>query len=165
MIRKSDPSSAAVAPTAGALDETQSNFLLANGSSGGLYLTVDESQDGTEWYCQIEWPSADVQLRLPGLEVIPQALIFLESKLTSSANDNQDDSFALGHLGREPVVLRWDAEEPPRCYLVIGSQANSMVFLTLLADQIAALIEALRQVLVDLPSTPTDEELDLGSPE
>src|SRR5260370_38632253 len=53
-------------------------FLLANGSSGGWGVDVDESPDGPEWTLQLDSAQTHLVFRLPDSPVIQDALDFLD---------------------------------------------------------------------------------------
>lgn len=128
--------------------------LMAVGLSGRWSLVVDEAIDREEWFLQIDWPGGYLYFELPDLSVIPQLLRFLESGFASrnDAPRTGQDSLSLGRFGIESVSLRWDNEDAPRCFLVIGASTSSTLHLNLYAEDIEMLIVALRQLVDDLPA-------------
>jgi hypothetical protein len=131
--------------------------LLAYGSSRRWDIAVDESLDGDAWTLEIDGPQVYLALQLPDLKVIPAALHFLQSGPRSNqtrelGNDrHQDAALTLGWFASAPVALVWDNEDFLRCFIVIGPQSQSTLRLSLDAEDIQMLTDALRQVAEDLP--------------
>jgi len=120
--------------------------LLANGTSPRWDVAIDESLDREgEWSAEIEGPNVYLVLRLRDLEVIAEAFRFLEASATEGG------TFSLGKFGAASVLLEWDNEPPPRCFLVIGPRARSTMRLSLDGEDVRMLRDALRQVAADLP--------------
>jgi hypothetical protein len=136
--------------------------LLACGSSHRWDIAVDESLDGDAWSLEIDGPQAYLLLRLSDLKVIPAALHFLQSGPGSNqtrelGNDRPPDAaLTLGWFASASVALVWDNEDFPRCFIVIGPQAQSTLRLSLDAEDIQMLTDALRQVAEDLPHSSGD---------
>ncbi|MCI0456365.1 MAG: hypothetical protein L0Z62_05235 [Gemmataceae bacterium] len=135
---------------------TGGTALLANGSSGGWDIAVDEALDREEWFLEIDGPQAYLVFQLRELEVLPAALRFLQASPKSSrANRRHKErggkTLVLGRFGSASVSLVWDDELPPRCFLVVGPKARSTLRLTLQADDVSRVTEALRQVTKDIP--------------
>ena len=130
-------------------DEQRDTFgLLACGSSGSWSVDLDESSDRTVLLLQLDGPHVYLSCVIRELGVIRSAVEYLR------ANRDQGEGLPLGHFGSADVYLHWDNEDFPRCFLIVGSTAHSAVRVTLLAADIAALVEALEQVLDDLPAEP-----------
>jgi len=129
--------------------------LLANGSSRRWDVAVDEALDREEWSLEIDGPQTYLVFQIRDLEIIPEALRFLQSGLQSDQSPRRrqkDDEGALplGRFGSASVSLVWDNEDFQRCFIVIGPGARSTARLSLGADDVRMLIEALRQVTKDL---------------
>jgi hypothetical protein len=134
-------------------------FLLANGSSGGWSVDVDESPDGTAWTLQIESAQAYLVFRLAELGLIHGALDFLKAglRLDPKGRDLEElgkhGEFAFGWFGSASVALRWDrGEDFRRCFLIIGQTAHSTLHLSLFEDDVRMIVEALQQVVAGLPA-------------
>jgi hypothetical protein len=131
--------------------------LLANGSSGRWDIAVDEAWDREEWSLTIEGPRTHLAFQLQDLSVIPTALRFLQEGLHAwqgldrTGSKAGEDALTLGRFGSASVSLRWDNEDFPRCFIVIEAQAGSTMFISLDATDVQMLIEALQQVVQDLP--------------
>jgi hypothetical protein len=131
--------------------------MLANGSSARWGFAVDECLDREEWTLEIESQRVYLVLQLEDLGVPAAALSFLQSGLRRGAGANGQQSggeaqaLVLGRFGNLAVSLDWDDEEGPRCFLVIGPHARAMLRLSLDADDIHMWIEALHQVIQDVP--------------
>lgn len=135
-------------------------LLLANGASGCWDIDVDESPDGNEWTLQLVGPQAYLVFRLRDLGIIPKAVRFLQAGPNAGRNQRgaagPDDNgeLPLGRFGSASVSLRWDDEEGfRRCFLIIGQTAHSTMHLNLYDADIDMIVEALRQVVDDLPNT------------
>lgn len=126
---------------------TEGLGLVANGSSGRWHVAVDESLDRNEWSLELDGPQTYLVLQLQDLKVIPNALRFLQA----GPRPGNESALTLGLFGSASVSLLWDNEDFPRCFLVIGPEAGSTLRLSLGAEDIQMLIEALRQVVEDLP--------------
>lgn len=139
--------------------------LLASGSSGAWHIDVEESLDGKNWYLELDGPYSYLVLQLTDLQVIPAALNFFESGLRRTqrkipAGPEKDDrELCLGKFGASSVCLLWDDEESLRCFLIVGPTSHAALRLTLITSDIEMLIDALRQVMNDLP-----EDLALDGP-
>jgi hypothetical protein len=129
--------------------------LLANGSSRCWDIAVDESVDGEEWSLEIDGPQIYLVFQLRDLKVLQEALHFLRAGIrsakTPSRQTGEEAEITLGRFGSAAVSLIWDNEDFPRCFLVIGPRARATLRLSLEAEDIQMLLEALRQVVQDLP--------------
>jgi hypothetical protein len=127
--------------------------LLASGSSRRWEVTVDESLDHeNEWSVELDGPNVYLVFQLKDLRPLVEAVEFLErgcDPKTSKAAASQ--AHPLGQFGSASVLLIWDNEEAPRCFLVVGPRSRSTMRLTLQADDIQALLQALREAVQDLP--------------
>ena len=132
------------------IDQTTDDLgLLANGSSRRWDIAVDASLDRDEWSLEIDGPQTYLVFQLQDLSVIPAALRFLESGPPSGPR--HDSALTLGRFGSASVSLVWDNEDFPRCFIVIGPKARSTLRLSLESEDIQMVIEALRQVVRDIP--------------
>src|SRR5262245_64933289 len=135
--------------------------LLANGSSRRWDVAVDEPLDGDEWSLELDGPQTYLVFQLRDLKVISEAVRFLQSRPSSDPASRRDEEadvaeLTLGRFGSAAVSLIWDNEDFPRCFLVIGPKARSTLRLSLDAEDIRMLSEALRQVMNDLPQPAGD---------
>lgn len=132
----------------------ETELLLACGVSGRWSIDVDESLDGNEWSLDIEGPAVDLSFQLANLEVIPKALRFLKSGPGSakagSRRRPQENVLHLGCFSAASVSLRWDDEDFPRCFIVVGPRGRSTLHITLWAEDIEMLIDALLQVVKEM---------------
>jgi len=142
------------------LDQSDGNLgLLANGSSRRWDIAVDESLGRREWDLEIDGPQTYLVFQVRDLEVIPAALRFLQSGLQQDQNrlvherGERAAALTLGRFGSGAVSLLWDNEDFPRCFIVVGPKARSTLRLSLEAEDIRMFIEALRQVVEDLPQS------------
>jgi hypothetical protein len=139
---------------------TEAFGLLANGCSARWDITVDESLERDEWSLEIDGPQTYLVFQLQDLDVLQRALDFLRagpgSKQVHGWHGGQDNegALSLGRFGSASVSLAWDNEEVPRCFIVIGPRARSTMRVTLDAEDIKMVIEALDQVVQDLPEVP-----------
>jgi hypothetical protein len=138
-------------------------FLLANGSSGGWSVDIDEAPDGTEWTLQLENAQTYLVFRLPELSIISDALHFLQTGIRSHTNrrawERPGDAgdFLLGRFGSASVSLRWDrGEGSRRCFLIIGHVAHSTLHLSLSEEDVRMIVAALQQVVADLPRVQSE---------
>jgi hypothetical protein len=136
--------------------------LLANGSSARRDIAVDEALDRDEWSMEIEGPRTYLVFQLQDQDVLPKALQFLQAgpgtNRACDGHGNQDNgaSLTLGQFDSVAVSLVWDNEDVPRCFIVIGPQARSTLRVALEADDVRMVIEALDQVVRDLPEAARD---------
>src|SRR5260370_22711759 len=124
-------------------------FLLANGSSGGWGVDVDESPDGTEWTLQLDSAQTYLVFRLADLAVIQDALDFLDAGLRLDPKGRELETlgdrgeFAFGRFGSASVSLRWDrGEDFRRCFLIVGHTPHSTLHLGLDTDDVRLIVEA-----------------------
>jgi hypothetical protein len=120
--------------------------LLANGTSRRWDVAIDEALDREgEWAAELEGPNVYLVLRLRDLQVITEAIRFLEE------SPEEGGTLSLGKFGASAASLEWDNEPPLRCFLAIGPKAKSTLRLCLDGEDVRMLREALRQVAADLP--------------
>ena len=133
--------------------------LLASGSSRLWDIAIDESLAcENEWSAEIEGPNMYLVFQLHDLEVIYQALDFLQKHLSDTKSQGrltrtrqwQEDSLTIGRFGHTSVSLVWDTEDFIRCFLVIGLQAKSTVRFSFQEEDIQMLVEALQEVVQEL---------------
>jgi hypothetical protein len=132
--------------------------LVATGTSGRWEVAIDEAIDRDEWYIEIEGPHTYLTFQLRDLQAVPDAWRFLHSRLEraeqhSPRGNPGDDKLTLGQFGSTLVSLLWDNEDFPRCFVVVLPEEGSALRVTLEAEDIRKLIEALQQVVTDLPKT------------
>jgi hypothetical protein len=123
--------------------------LLANGSSRRWDLAVEESLDGDQWFLELDGHQVYLVFQLHDLAVVGSMLRFLEA----DGHKGKEAALNLGRFGEAPVSLLRDNEDIKRFFLVLGPTAQTALRLSLDAEDIQALIEALRQVLAGLPET------------
>ncbi len=129
--------------------------LVANGSSRKWDVAVDETPDGNEWSLEIDGPQTYLSFQLRGPKVVAEARRFLQSPPGSGDTGREGGEAAellLGQFDSTSVSLVWDNEGFSRCFLVIGPKAASVLRLCLDAEDVQMLIEALNQVMEDMPS-------------
>jgi hypothetical protein len=123
--------------------ESLSLGLAANGSAGPWYVDVDETTAGPQrWFVQVEGPSVDLSFEIASPAAVEDALNFLQR--------GSDPSLPLGGSRQAPVNLIRDDEYPDRFFVVVGTSPEPVVRFTLTGDDLANLIEALRQARDDL---------------
>jgi hypothetical protein len=127
--------------------------LLANGSSGHWYIDIDESGAGDEWHMQIESPTIDLRFVLQDLRVVPELLGYLRAGIMADrpARRVNKGGIAVGLLGTLAVSFFQDDEIATRWFIIIKGKADAVVRLTLDAADAGMLVDALAQVMEDLP--------------
>jgi hypothetical protein len=137
---------------------TKPRGLLASGACRDWEVAVDESLERDEWSLEIEGPRAYLFFRLQGLGKVRDALLFLQAHLeaTGCEERTKEDALLLGRFGSASVSLLWDNEDFKRCFLLIGSKARSTVRFTLEEDDLKQIIEALGQVVSELPQASSN---------
>ncbi len=130
--------------------------LLANGASGRWEVALDESLDrDNDWILEIEGPNVYLALCVDDLDLIPMALSVLQPALYNNERPKRA-ALTLGALGPAMVSLLRDDEQPLRCFLVVEPQAGSTLRLTLDAEDMRMLADALHQVSEVLPAEPQE---------
>jgi hypothetical protein len=143
-MRTAQPRGAAREPGAEALG------LVANGSSALWDVAIDETIAGKQrWFASIEGPNGSLYFEIASPQVVEDALRFLE-RGPDPRKKARGDTLRLGKFQRASVTLLWDDEYRDRCFLVLGASNRPGVRLSLDAQQVAMLLEALRQVREDL---------------
>jgi hypothetical protein len=127
--------------------------LLANGSSGHWSIDIDESQDGAAYNMQIDGPQAYLGFALRDLQVVPKLHSYLRAGLHPDQGNGQRNTkgVALGRLGSMSVSIIQDDEFATRWFIIINGKADTVVRFTLDAADVEMLVEALQQVIEDLP--------------
>lgn len=128
--------------------------LMANGSSGGWEVSVDETTKGPErWFVQLEGPSVYFSFEIPSPEMIATALDFLggcsSSKGAHALFSAENGSLVLGKHRQTPVILARDDEYKDRYFLVIGEEADVGVRFTITGQDLKDIREALHQASED----------------
>lgn len=129
--------------------------LMANGSSGGWEVAVDESTKGPErWFVQLEGPSVSFSFEIPSPQTISQTLDFLGGRSSPKGSNarlsGENGSLILGKHQQTPVILVRDDEYKDRYFLVIGQEADVVVRFTIAGKDLKGITEALRQTMEDL---------------
>ncbi len=123
--------------------------LLANGSSGRWDVAVDESLDEGEWSLELDGPHTYLAFQLRDLQVVQRALRFLQSAPSNAPG--HEHPLPIGRFGTASVSLVWDNECSRRCFILIGPRARSTLRITLEPEDVRMLVDALQQVVEDLP--------------
>ncbi len=128
--------------------------LLANGSSGRWSIDIDESDDGGAFNMQIDGPQTYLAFALRGLEVVPRLHAYLHAGLHPNEGNGKRNTngVALGRLGSMAVSIIQDDEFATRWFIIIKGKADAVVRLALDAADVEMLVDALKQVLEDLPA-------------
>jgi len=121
---------------------------LASGSSDRWSVAIDESLDGSEWTLELDGPQTYLVAELPGLKTVAELHQFLQS---APDLPTHHEPFALGQFGPFPVLLRWDNEEIPRCFIIIGGDSLASLRITLDESDVRMIAEAMEQVIAELP--------------
>src|SRR5262249_49837243 len=107
---------------------------------------VNEALDGVGWSLELDGPQTYLVFQLQDLQVLQKALSFLQS-----GNGAEEGVLHLGRFGSASVSLLWDNENFPKCFIIVGPKARSTRRLSMEAEDIQALREAVEQVVKDLP--------------
>ena len=118
--------------------------LLANGHAGQWHIDIDVSDVGDEWSMQIDGPKTYLRFSLLDLQVVPKVLDYLRAGQDS-------DGVTLGQFGLMAVSIIRDDEFARRWFLILTGEAGVTARLTLDAEDVEALADALQQVREDLP--------------
>ena len=135
------------------VDETG---LAAIGSSGRWEIALDETISGTQrWFAQIEGPLVYLYFKVSSPQVIAQAIQFLTERPVSAARRvdsgaEENETLVLGKDKGMALMLVRDKEFSDRYSLVIGTAATSMIRLSLTGQDVADVVESLRQANEDL---------------
>jgi hypothetical protein len=130
--------------------------LLAIGSSPRWTVDIDGLISGDEWTMEFNGQGFYLLFSLEDLDVVQKALDFLKrgANWTSFEKGNPSaetaDRLHLGKFGSSTVSLVWDNEDFVRCFLIVGEQSRSSMFLNLYEEDIKCLIVAFSQALEDL---------------
>ena len=131
--------------------------LLASGTSSRWDVAVNGFLDRDEWLIEIEGPQTYLVFQLRELSAVHEALGFLragpgrQSPENGQVNSIPETELALGRFGSAAVSLIWDNEDFPRCFLIAGPKERCTLRLSLYAEDIQMLIQAIEQVVEDLP--------------
>jgi hypothetical protein len=127
--------------------------LVACGSSGRWDVSVDAARDRDEWWMEIDGPDTYLVFQLRDLGAVAEAAAYLrtEPELVPGGRAKvNEERLALGRFGSASVSLVWDDEDFLRCFLVVGPNARSTFRVSLAAEDIHALVDALGQAAKDL---------------
>jgi hypothetical protein len=128
--------------------------LMANGSSGGWEVAVDETTSGPDrWFVQIEGPTTYCYFEIPSPGMVCKALEFLgghgDPENLHAGPSDKNRSLVIGKHPKTPVILVRDDEYADRYFLVIGPKA-ALVWLSIAGKDLKDLTEALRQAVEDI---------------
>jgi hypothetical protein len=134
--------------------------LAAYGRAGRWEVSILESIDrDDDWLGELESDNVYLVIRLTGVAVIPEVLTLLKSVLMKEGSANGveqlggPESMTIGSLGDVPVELTSDCENSPRCVLIAASGTGMALRVTLFRADLEMLVEALGQVVAELPAT------------
>jgi hypothetical protein len=127
--------------------------LLANGSSGPWSIDIDESHDGNALNMQIDGPQAYLGFALRDLQVVSKLQSYLRGGLHPDQKNGKPNTkgVTLGRLGSMSVSVIQDDEFSTRWFIIIKGKADAVVRLTLDAADVEMFVDALEQVMEDLP--------------
>lgn len=131
--------------------------LLANGTSPRWDVAVDESIGEGEYWADLEGPNVYLYCQLSRLSSVRRMLEFFKRRAAAAERGQavrrggEEDSLTLGKFAGAAVSLIGDDEDPWRCFLVVGARGKSSLRITFVQDDVTALIQALEQVVEDLP--------------
>ncbi len=133
-------------------------YELASGTSARWGVVINEVLDREEWEIEIESPQVYLVFQLAELSAVGAALAFLRTGPRSTQRPNSLDKqrdkaeITLGRFGSASVSLVWDNEDFLRCFLIVSQEGCSTLRLSFYEEDIGMLIEALEQVVQDLPN-------------
>ena len=128
--------------------------LLANGCSGSWSIDIDESHNGHDLSMQIDGPRLYLGFAIPNVQVVSKLHDYLRDGLaTGSSNPARvgDDGVTFGRLDSMAVSVIQDNETSTRWFIIVNGRADAVVRYALDAADVEAIVEALQQVLDDLP--------------
>jgi hypothetical protein len=134
---------------------TQRLGLLGLGATRRWDVAVDESPDGNGWSLELDGRQAYLVFRLQDLNVLPAALSYLQAAVNAQ-DTGGNNGLVLGRFGSSSVSLMWDNEDPLRCFLLVGPESDATLRLSFDGEDIRMLVEALRQIVADLPKPASD---------
>ena len=129
--------------------------LVANGSSAGWHIDVDETLDGPEkLFVQIEGPSDYLYFEILNRRVLSEALNLVAQCVAGAAptsakkkmTGTDAQKITLGRFGAVPVELIRDDESAGRCFLQAGDSANACIRIQIAGTELKAFAAALEQV-------------------
>lgn len=132
--------------------------LLANGTSARWHIAINDCLARDEWWIEIESSEIYLTFQLGELNVVRAALAFLRcdpwglSITNGQQNVSNATALVLGRFGEASVSLLWDNEDFVRCFLMMGPHGQSTFRLSFYEEDVRMLIEALEQVVTDLPT-------------
>jgi hypothetical protein len=126
--------------------------LLGLGTTRRWDVALDETLNGDSWSLEIDGPQAYLVFQLNEPSVLSAMVDYLQSP-----SGGPENGLVLGRFGASSVSLIWDDEESPRCFLIVGPESGATLRLTFDGDDVRMLVEALHQLVADLPNPPTSE--------
>lgn len=137
--------------TAGAGTGAATTGLVANGASGTWRIDLDESLSGSQrWFVQIEGPSCYLNFEVSQPQAIADMAEFLGSLHDGDQSPGNQPELKLGKCGRHTVELLWDRKPADRCFVMVRSDDQFCVRVTLFDSDVQALLDSLEQVCEEL---------------
>jgi hypothetical protein len=133
--------------------------LVANGSSAGWHIDIDETLDGPEkLFVQIEGPTDYLYFEVLNRRVFKEALDLVAQcvgGVTPASGKKQTigtdlQKITLGRFGTVPMELIRDDESAGRCFLKAGDSANACIRIQIAGSELKAFAAALAQVTEEL---------------
>lgn len=129
---------------------TEATGHVASGSSGDWSIAVDRTMGARPRYSmELESSRAYVRFQLVNRQVVASMHDYLR-RVAGAATLTDDGSLVVGTGGQSQDLLVWDDESHDRCFLMVGFGGKSLVRITLLAEDIDAISDALGQLLPDM---------------
>src|SRR5437588_111645 len=107
--------------------------LLSKEAGSRWIVAIDEIPESQDWLLEIDSPRVYLTFQLAEIAVLGRAVDLLNSALVPpppgskySFNPDQDD-IGLGHFDKAAVHLVRDNEDFPRCFVVVGPEAGSVM--------------------------------------
>lgn len=122
--------------------------LVANGSAGAWRVDIDETLSGAQrWFAQIEGPACYLYFEIDHpLAVVKMARFLGENVHQENGSHDQKRELKLGNSSGHTVEFLWDREPGDRCFILLRGDNEFCVRVTLLHDDLEALVSALEQV-------------------
>ena len=125
--------------------------LLARKEFPAWTATLDELDDEEGWLLELESPQVYITVKVAEVSVIQRVVAFLNAALTIRLSKNppfcaETDDLVFGRFGNANVHLLRDNEDFVRCFIMVLSGDSSAIRISLDADSIRALAEALDRI-------------------